>query len=834
MGCYIRSPFRSDMKHTLAKVFILFLSFNALEAQESNRSLRATTDSLLELSSHSPLENIYLYTNKEVYEAGEDLWFGAMALHRQYLLISDLSKTLYVELRSADEDLSIASEMFGLEQGMLKGHLYLPDTLASGEYWLMAFTANSLKYADERIGAVKKILIKDEIVPHVLIQTEFDQEFLESNDPVKGQIRLLTPGGDPVVNAKTLVTLKKGRKTVGRNRLRSDSTGRMNFNLNHKTEVPQLSLSVKMDHDGHEEAFQRALPYDKRKRVQLQFMPEGGNLLAGLSNDVAFKAVDESGMPFTIEKGTLYANGEALTEFESAHDGMGKFGVFAVPDVSYTVRIEAPAVDSTFQLPVVQVSGIQLNLHKQTNDYLTFGVIQTAGLKMDSVHLMVKQRGMPFSLASGMMKESGLLFQVPVADLPQGIVEATLFDRDHIPVAERLAFVGLNNQLEITATVNEEFFGVKEKVNLKLSVKDKDGNPVQSVLNLAAVDEVFNSPFAETNMATHFLLTSDIRGNIYEPAYYFDRTNSKAADHLDLLLLTQGWRSYAWQADYLNEESEKEELPLVDHLVGVVNTQTLSRAVKKKSEHNVLILSKSGAMSMSADSAWRFELPGHLLWASVGHKIVFKVPNQSLAKIDLINGFDHTTNNRTVEGLNYPLKATSGEDRNWHKLHKAPAAAKEIIGIEVVDSKKEYGLYGGTFGGIYKGVQGDYVCTYSILNCQNHRFGSPPVPGQRYRYRGRSIVYKGPDAVVAVNSFKAYYKVPTFYQPDYDEKPGERQIPDFRNTLVWESNLLTDENGEAELTFFTSDIRSIFNGRVEALGANGHFGVAKFKLVVLK
>ncbi|MCE7991082.1 MAG: hypothetical protein HEP71_03845 [Roseivirga sp.] len=815
---------------SLSQILLFLFCCKALSGQAPVQHI---SDSLYRLSGERAEETVYLNTNKEVFELEEDLWFGATILHSQHLSPSDLSKTLYVELRSVEDDQMKLSAMYAIENGFTSGHLYLPDSLATGEYWLIGFTANSVRYKDEPIKSVRKILLKEEIVPHVLIQTSFDKEYYINSDLVEGQVRLLSPGGEPVINAKTVISLKEGRKVIDRLRARSDSTGRLDFNLKHKTSVTRLSLSVRMEHQGHQERFDRTIPYDKHRKVQFRFLPEGGNLVAGLSNYVAFKAVDASGYPLDIKKGILLADGEPVTEFKSEHDGMGKFSLFAKPDVDYSVSIVDPPIDSVIEFSEVLNSGVQLSLQQKSKEYLTFGVVQSTDFPLDSVHLMLKQRGVPLRLASGKMKPNGLLLKVPIDQIPQGIVEATLYDRDHRPVAERLVFVGLDKQLEVTVSVSEEMFGVKEKVRLKVSVKDQDGEPVQSVLSLSAIDEMYESPYAETNVLSHFMLSNELKGNIHEPAYYFDKSHAEAPQHLDLLMLTQGWRSYSWNEQELKAQAEKEPLPMVDYVMGRVILKSLTARARKAGVQEVQIISGGGAIVTRTDSLGRFPIIPEFLASSAGSDIVMKVDGQDGVQMSFTTAFDHTEANRSLDRLFYPLKASMSEERNWHKLPQGTAAAKEVMGVEVVDSKQEYGSFNGQ-NGRYEGNPGDYVCHYNILNCRNHKFGSAPIPGAVYRFGGRMIVYELPGRIEQANTFKAYYKVPGFYQPDYDEKPDEKLIPDFRNTLLWEPNVFTNEKGEAELNFFTSDIRSVFNGKAEGMGANGQFGLVKFKLVVLK
>lgn len=81
-----------------------------------------------------------------------------------------------------------------------------------------------------------------------------------------------------------------------------------------------------------------------------------------------------------------------------------------------------------------------------------------------------------------------------------------------------------------------------------------------------------------------------------------------------------------------------------------------------------------------------------------------------------------------------------------------------------------------------------------------------------------------------VTRTKGYYPEKEFYQPDYET--AHTPSPDFRNTLLWAPNIITDKNGSATIEFFTSDINSVFLGIIEGIGANGIFGKSAFQLRV--
>jgi len=162
-----------------------------------------------------------------------------------------------------------------------------------------------------------------------------------------------------------------------------------------------------------------------------------------------------------------------------------------------------------------------------------------------------------------------------------------------------------------------------------------------------------------------------------------------------------------------------------------------------------------------------------------------------------------------------------------------------------LDSLASHGL-----GALTGTAPGDYVCMNGIWNCKNHtRFDSgstDPIPGKRY-YDSNGLPhvarYLHPDQGLTeeellkkfnLSRVKAYYSTREFYKPNYDQKTEEVFIPDFRNTLLWEPSVITNEKGEATLSFYCSDINTDFVGRIEGVGGDGLLGTGYFNFKVRK
>ena len=307
---------------------------------------------------------------------------------------------------------------------------------------------------------------------------------------------------------------------------------------------------------------------------RFETFPEGGNLVSGLSSRLAFKATDGKGNPVSVE-GAIYEDDKLLCGIKSVHDGMGTVSFTPLANKKYRIELKN---GKSYPLPEIHSQGMVLNLRGQDKEHLNFLLSQTEGLPHRQIYLLGQMRGMICCMAKGILKDS-LKISIPLENFPyQGIAEFTLFDSSMRPVAERLVYVHPQKKLYITAEPEKTSFTIREKASIKIKATDEEGNPVRANLGISVYDRAYNNPADPVNILTYCYLSSQIRGRICNPAYYFDEKNSDRKEALDLLLLTQGWRRYVWNA----AEPEYQGQPfLTDEINGI---QTLKS--KKKDKQN--------------------------------------------------------------------------------------------------------------------------------------------------------------------------------------------------------------------------------------------------------
>lgn len=284
------------------------------------------------------------------------------------------------------------------------------------------------------------------------------------------------------------------------------------------------------------------------EEVDLQFFPEGGQLIAGIPQKVAFKAIDSKGMPVSVS-GTLKANqGELSLSFQSSHDGMGMIEFTPMANTTYTARLNGTDFEST--LPFQATEGIAFSVDNLFNTESIMLRIQSSDTESSTpLFLIAQSRGwvsytMQFDLENG---EKTLA--VPKSLLADGMVQFTIFTQEGMPLAERLIFNDREDLLNINIDASQTIVNARGKTELVVKVTDKEGNPVSGSFSMAAMQDI-NSQ--DENQSSHIdeylLLSSDLKGYIHNPAYYFDKNNPSRLQHLDLVMRTNGWTRLRWQA----------------------------------------------------------------------------------------------------------------------------------------------------------------------------------------------------------------------------------------------------------------------------------------------
>lgn len=300
--------------------------------------------------------------------------------------------------------------------------------------------------------------------------------------------------------------------------------------------------------------------------ADVQFFPEGGNTVVGSDSRIGFKALNILGKGVDIQGFVLDNTKDTVVAFQSEHLGMGVFNYTPEAQKTYTAFIkENDGKYRPFSLPYAHEQGFSMAVDNLSNKEKVKVFISNNSPKpadkSSEIIVVAHQRGQLCFMAKGNETQKSFAVSIPKNKIPDdGIVQITLMNAKGEPLCERLVFNNQNRQISLRIKPDKENYKIREKVTVNLEATDAEGKPVEGDFSVAVTDasQVIADPHQE-NLLTYLLLSSDVsnlsgtdyysalRGNIEQPAYYFDKENINANRHLDILMMTQGWRRFIWR-----------------------------------------------------------------------------------------------------------------------------------------------------------------------------------------------------------------------------------------------------------------------------------------------
>lgn len=275
--------------------------------------------------------------------------------------------------------------------------------------------------------------------------------------------------------------------------------------------------------------------------AHLTLFPEGGNLVGGLINNVAFKATDQYGNPIKLV-GQLMEDGKVLKNITSVHDGMGSFSLAPVEGKSYSIGWkDATGIPHNTSLPPTERKGLLLKITR-TNDSRNFFIQVNDSSVAGRVRVIGTMYQHPvFNIEKNLVNNTAQGV-IPVQMLPSGVLVITVLDEQYHPLAERITFID-NGEYVFTPEMNVTHWGLNRRARNEIEISVPDS--IEADLSVSVTDA--NIDFNDENtILSDLLLSSELKGKIYHPAYYFTNQNDTTASFLDLVMLTNGWRKISW------------------------------------------------------------------------------------------------------------------------------------------------------------------------------------------------------------------------------------------------------------------------------------------------
>jgi len=658
-------------------------------------------------------------------------------------------------------------------------------------------------------------------------------------------------------------------------RLRAYTNWMKNFDAGYYFEKP-LTIVNSMKNPGK----QAALP----RNYDLQFFPEGGNLVQGIQSKVAFKIVDQSGKGVDCKGFVLNKSNDTVATFQPFKFGIGHFDFTPKAGDNYKAIIKLPDTTFTRELPAPLEQGYVLRLNSTSGSQLHLSV--TTNKPTDIVYLFVHTRQVSEIAERGVLVNGSVEFTIDKNKLAGGISHITIFDRDNLPVCERLYFTQPSQKLIIEPAIDQQEIASRKKVNLTVNSTDesKKSMPADISVSVYRVDSL--QSIQNGAIDSYLWLTSDLRGTIESPGYYFSGRDPEIDEATDNLMLTHGWRRFVWQnvlkpvkPSYLFVPEYK------GHIIyaKVTNTKTSLPAADVLAYLSVpgprvqLYNSKSDSAGIVRFYTKDFYGPNEIVLQTDA--------TDSIYKIELVDPFSDKISpaglpafelNKNMKNIisDYNLSMQIQNSFVGEKLKQFDAPAVDSNGF-FGDPDIQYLLDNYTRYSTMEEVLREYV--YEVLvrrqkdnfhlivsDVDNKIFLDDPLtlingipvfdPNKVIKYDPLKVkkidivkrkYFYGPSIFNGIVNFVTYQADPSilsdlkpvvveyeglqyereFYSPVYETQDQiSSRLPDFRNVLYWSPGVHTDLQGKAEISFFSSDLKGKYIVVLQGINDGGRVG----------
>ncbi|MFK7807658.1 MAG: carboxypeptidase regulatory-like domain-containing protein, partial [Saprospiraceae bacterium] len=524
-------------------IAILFLSAAKEKATFIDSFIEKLQEQLSNFSSHFQEEKVYLQLDRNFYKPDERIWFSGWIRNADNFLSDHVSELLYVELINPKGSV-IERQPLIATNGNVNGAFDLPPDVG-GIYKIKAYTKWQ---KNTEVFFERDIQVQAVVFPNLMMKLDFEKKAYGPGATVTANLEAKDLEDEVLRLREFSYIVSVGGKKITKGKSTLDFEGKADviFDLPEDLKTADGLLQILIPNKGQTESISRAIPITLNN-IDLQFFPEGGQAIAGLHSNVAFKALNEFGKPADVEGIILNNKGEEVASFESYQMGMGVTKLWPERGNAYTAKITKPeGISKKYKLPEIALRGLSLGVAEQTFENLT---VEIQATRTQSFHLVAQSADQILFSEKAVVRGLSKVI-IPTADFPMGISRLTLFDESENIAAERLVFINPHKQLDIEVKTDKKQYSPREKVKMDISVKDHLGNPVSGNFALSVADQKLLT-FADDkqgHILSKLFLESELKGQIEEPDFYFDKEEEKAITALDHLMMTQGWRRYDWKA----------------------------------------------------------------------------------------------------------------------------------------------------------------------------------------------------------------------------------------------------------------------------------------------
>jgi hypothetical protein len=612
---------------------------------------------------------------------------------------------------------------------------------------------------------------------------------------------------------------------------------------------------------------------------EINFFPEGGNFVTGLESKVSFKVTDKYGNGINCSGNIVDEKNQTTTPFNSVKFGMGSFYFKPEENHTYNAILNINNKPVSKQLPAINTKGFVMHVSYSDDKELTVSVHSNAHSQQTVYLLAYHNKKIDTSLMKNSDADGSTLFNINRNDLAAGITRLIIFNNEKKPVCERLIFIKPES-MRVKISADKNIYTTRSEVKMNVSAdSDYAANLSMSVYLIDSLQLP-----DDNNILNYLWLTSELKGRIQSPQYYFSNNNAETDSALENLLLTQGWSRFKTEDfSYNNETIFKYAPEMEGHLI---EGKVIDKNSGLAAAHIRVYLSVPGqhfrfSSALSNDNGNVFFDVKDFYGA--GELVVQTGKGDSMYRVDIANPFSNQTYSWNVAPLN--LNESDLQLLTHHNLAMQVQNAYTINQLNTfnqpaLDSNAFFGSPDAKyfldnyvrFNSMEEvlreyipevGVrirQGNYSLT--TIDTRNHgvfennplvlvdgvpifdmnkliaynplKIKKAEIVTRKYYINSLTVngilsysTYKGDldglqfDAGTTELSYEGLQLQREFYSPQYTSAiQQQNRLPDYRNVLYWSPQITTN----AQISFYTSDIKGKYIAILQGVDENGKAG----------
>jgi hypothetical protein len=783
-------------------------------------------------STQIPFEKVYLHMDRLYYSAGEDVWIKAYLVDAMSNKLSANSTNLNIELISSGSKI-INRLVLRIDNGVGNADIHLGDSLSSGRYFIRAYTNWMRNFGDD-------FFFKKEIVIENQNESESLNQFVREESNEKVDVQFFPEGGPLIENVSTLL----GFKAISSAGYGCNVTGWVLSSLG------DTITSFASTHLGMGSFF--FIPKKGMKYFASGFTgnktPFRVDLPIASETGYSIKLSDINKDYFRV---TIKTNQETLYKYP-----LNEMVIIGTSHNSLCVsaRTKVKAIDNPVILPKKEFpEGVAMvtlmdtigktfcervyYIHSKENYRLSIIPDQEVYAPQQKVTLQISVKdssGIPVSAnlsvsvvdgnqIQGFEKRPDIISYLLLESELRGNIEQPFYYFDPTIPGR---FQALDNLLLTQGWRNFVWNNLPDKP-IRYNYLPEEGITISGRLRHILAD----NPIAGANISLALL------GND-KPSYKFTRTDSAGKYYFDGLNFSGPQNILVYAADnkdrgkgrILIDSLFREPAPVnfneanisagkirnvlnsydVSNFIQVYNSNEISK-YSTEAERKYNILKQYHITDTIGLNEVEITARKQLSENSDGHVRLYGVPDFSLKITEPMSNYRDPiqTLQGRVPGLYITGEWKSGYTFIFHGQRGQPLFLLDdkiidystivslpmttIDKIEVIKDGGKLALYGfrGSFGVV------------SIMTKRGINGPAQPV----LNFINQSVF--------------GYFKARIFYAPKYDVKKAEYEKPDLRTTIYWESNVVTDEEGNATVSFFNADSKTRIKVDVEGIAEPG-------------